>query len=424
MRKILILLVLLFQASVAFAVAKEEAQLIYYEGKVEAKRAQKEEWEDVKLNMMLYPKDRVKTRLQSKAELRLPDDSIFDIGENTIFDIQKLYVDKNSSVKNYSFKLFVGDLVGKIEKLKKGDTFEIETPVALVGFRGTTVLVRVKPNGETWVGMKSGRGYVRSVKTGGEQIIEENKYFSVGADGAFTGSGVLSGSELEHFENLEKSKDGVIKTMNLEEDTSPPVIKITTSEFGKKVTNDRNLRIVGVVTDKPAGGKNLKFFVNGQGVRLIAGIVNTSYILKEGENVLEFRAVDEAGNEGRETKTIYLDSRPPNLLSLSITPDPVNLEGSVEILIEAEDGFSDMEKNTTLTLYNPRGESYKLTAPYDYTTKKYVLVVRPSEYLGQMAEGMWKVSIELQDGLGNKSMKYFREFRVTDLPPSPPGNRR
>lgn len=418
------LLILLFQGGAAFAAVKEEAQLIYYEGKVEAKRAQKEEWEDVKLNMMLYPKDRVKTRLQSKAELRLPDDSIFDIGENTIFDIQKLYVDKDSTAKNYSFKLFVGDLVGKIEKLKKGDTFEIETPVALVGFRGTTVLVRVKPNGETWVGMRSGRGYVRSVKTGGEQVIEENKYFSVGADGAFTGSGVLSGSEIEHFENLEKVKDGVIKTMDLEEDTTPPVIKITTSEFGKKVTNERNLRIVGVVTDKPVGGRNLRFFVNGQGTRLIAGIVNTSYMLKEGENVLEFRAVDEAGNESREARTIYLDSRPPNLLSLSIAPDPVGLDGSVEILIEAEDGFSDMEKNTTLTLYNPSGESYKLTAPYDYTTKKYVLTIRPFEYVGQMAEGVWKVSVELQDGLGNKSMKYFREFKVIDLPPSPPNNRR
>ncbi|MFH1287242.1 MAG: FecR domain-containing protein, partial [bacterium] len=471
--------------------AKEEAQLIYYEGKVEAKRAQKEKWENVKLYMMLYPKDRVRTRLQSKVELKLPDNSIFDIGENTIFDIQKLFIDNNSNTKNYSFKLFVGDLVGKIGKLKKGDTFEIETPVALVGFRGTTVFIRVKPNGETWVGMKSGLGYIRSIKTGGEQVIEENKYFSLGTDGTFTGSGVLSGSDLEHFENLEKAKDELIKkggisppriisvekdknsasirgqadpgnmiymvssigqslttqsdengnfafTINFGEDTSPPMIKITTSGFGKKATNDRNLRIVGLVTDKSVGGtvnfsftavnkdgersiqtlykldtskENLKFFVNGREVRLIAGIVNTNYMLNEGENVLEFRAVDVSGNEGKETKIVHLDTRPPKLLSFNITPDPVKLEESVEILIEAEDGFSEMEKTTMLTLYNPRGESYKLTMPYDYTTKKYVLRIRPYEYLGQRAEGVWKVSVELQDDLGNKSMKYFRKFK-------------
>ncbi|MFH1288636.1 MAG: hypothetical protein ABII25_08075, partial [bacterium] len=260
-----------------------------------------------------------------------------------------------------------------------------------------------------------------------EQIIEENKYFSLGADGAFTGSGAFSGADVERFENLEKTKDELIEKEETDfaEDTSPPVIKITTSEFGKKVTNNRNLRIVGLVTDRPAGGKgNLRFFVNGREVRLIAGIVNTNYTLNEGENILEFRALDGAGNEGKETKTICLDTRPPNLLSLNITPDPVSLEGAVEILIEAEDGFSEMEKTTMLTLYNPRGESYKLTMPYDYTTKKYVLRIRPYEYLGQRAEGVWKVSVELQDDLGNKSMKYFRKFKVIDLPPAPPGNRR
>lgn len=479
---------------------KEEAQLIYYEGKAEAKRAQKQEWEDVKLKMMLYPKDRIRTRLKTKVELRLPDDSIFNIGENTTFDIQKLFTDNKSNTKKFSFKLFAGDLVGKIEKLKKGDTFEIETPVALVGFRGTTVFIHVEPNGETWIGLKSGLGYVRSIKTGGEQVIEENKYFLVGIDGAFIGSGVLSGSDFERFENLEKAKEELIKkgeinspkilsvendkgvasikgqadpgntinmvsstgqslttksdengnfnfTINTGEDTSPPIIKVTTSEFGKRATNNRNLRIVGLVTDRATGGninfsftsvnkdgeksiqtiykydvakEGLKFFINGQEIHLIAGIINTNYMLNEGKNILEFRAVDGAGNESRETRVVYLDTRPPNLTSFNITPNPVNIEESVEISVEADDEFSEMKKYINLTLFHQNGSSFQLVMQYDYSLKKYAITVTPYKFLGRKADGNWKVSVELEDMLGNKSMRYFREFKVNDLPPGPP----
>ncbi|MEW6088154.1 MAG: FecR domain-containing protein [bacterium] len=485
---------------------KDETQVIYYEGKAEAKRAQKEEWENVKLKMMLYPKDRVRTKLQSKVELKLPDNSIFNIGENTTFDIQKLFTDNTSGAKNYSFKLFVGDMVGNIEKLKKGDTFEIETPVALVGFRGTTVFIHVEPNGETWIGMRRGSGYIRSIKTGGEQVIEENFYFLLGTDGAFIGSGVLSGSDIDRFKNLEKIKGELIKKgevtppkiisvekdknlasikgqsdpastiylvsssgqslttaadengnftfkINFGEDTSPPVIKITTSEFGKKATNKRNLKIVGLVVDKFAAGvlnltftsmnkdgeksmqtpykldvskEGLKFFINGEESDVNAGVISTTYMLNEGRNVLEFRAVDGAGNEARETKIIYLDTMPPKILNFNVTPYNIKLEDTVEISIEAQDEVSEMKKNTLLTLTHPKGASFQLNMPYDYTLKRYTARLTPGEFvkndqfLTRRAEGQWKISAEPEDELGNKTPKRFGYFNVIDLPPPPP----
>ena len=505
MKKILVFLILLCQTNIIYTAdkVKEEAQLIYYEGKVETKREQKKEWKDVKLKMMFYPKDRIRTRLQSKAELKLPDNSIFSIGENTTFEIQKLFTDNKSNTRKFLFKLFSGDLVGKIEKLRKGDTFEIETPVALVGFRGTTVFMHVELNGETWIGMKSGSGYTRSIKTGAEKAILENNYLLMSTEGAFIGSGILSGSDLKRFEDLEKAGGELIKeggitppkilsvekekeavnikgkadpghTINMissigksmttksdesgnfsfivkiGEDKSPPVIKITTSEFGKRATNKRNIKIAGIVTDGYMGKINfifisvnkdgeksiqtaykldilkekLRFYVNNRRLHLSSGIINTSYMLNEGKNILEFRAVDGAENESKETRIVYLDTRAPHLISFNISPNPANMYDFVEILIEAEDEYSKMKKNLTLELFNRRGNSYQMVMPYDYTTKKYRIRMSVNKILGKRAEGNWKISVKLEDELGNRSMKYFREFMVIDLPPPPPNERR
>ena len=81
----------------------------------------------------------------------------------TKFDIKKL--EFTSKKKESSFHVFYGKIKGVVGKLKrKNDKFEIYTPTAVVGIRGTTFGVSVKTEDETKVAVFSGEVEVKNKK--------------------------------------------------------------------------------------------------------------------------------------------------------------------------------------------------------------------------------------------------------------------
>jgi len=85
-------------------------------------------------------------------------------------------------------------------------------------------------------------------------------------------------------------------------DTEPPPIKIGFPEDGQRFELKENQTVVIEGESEPKA----RVFINGRvTIADSEGFFSQRYYLSEGENLLEFKAVDEAGNESETTITVH-----------------------------------------------------------------------------------------------------------------------
>jgi len=68
-----------------------------------------------------------------------------EIREGSLFRINRSEIDPKTGDKTTLLDLAVGKLLAQVEKLQGDSRFEVRTPQALTGVRGTTFEVEVKP---------------------------------------------------------------------------------------------------------------------------------------------------------------------------------------------------------------------------------------------------------------------------------------
>ena len=168
---LLVLFALLVLGFTKNALAQErKATITYFEGGVEVLRAGEAKWTKAKIKMDLEAGDKLKTALASKCEITLEDGSTITVHENTTIDLKELFSEEGA--KKTKFKLWMGKVKVRAEKLKKGSSFQVETPTGLAGVRGTiwTIgydnLTRI-----TTVFVEEGEVYVRGINQGEEEEI-------------------------------------------------------------------------------------------------------------------------------------------------------------------------------------------------------------------------------------------------------------
>jgi hypothetical protein len=159
MRRI-VLLSLLMAFGVLFA---KDGKVIFVIGTVDVQRTNGN-WEKVNLNSTVYTGDRIRTRLQSRCEVELPDESTLEIEENTVFEVKEIEQEES---KEYSFFLWLGEVTAKFKKIVGANQKrEIESPSAVVAVRGTEFTVGVDQGENTRLSVKSGIVDYRSKATG------------------------------------------------------------------------------------------------------------------------------------------------------------------------------------------------------------------------------------------------------------------
>ena len=105
-------------------------------GDVELKHQNDLEWHRVNLEMDVLAGDVIKTKAESRLEIKLIDESILRIGENTAFEITEALV-QNKTKKIHS-TLKKGRIWANVAKLKgKNDEFQLKAPTAVCAVRGT-----------------------------------------------------------------------------------------------------------------------------------------------------------------------------------------------------------------------------------------------------------------------------------------------
>jgi len=179
MRKIIfsifIFFILISLISPSFA--QEVGKLTALQGRVDIMHEGKPPAVEAKLNQPVYLKDIIRTKTDSKAEVTFKDGTVIKIAQRSRVDISEYFTDGESLKARIELQRGrVGAYVSKesVEKISsspKANRFEVKTPLAVAGVRGTNFIVSHHINPTTTVLVLSGKVYVYNINLP-EQIVE------------------------------------------------------------------------------------------------------------------------------------------------------------------------------------------------------------------------------------------------------------
>lgn len=139
----------------------------------------------------IYEKDVLNTGSASAMIVKFIDDTELSMGENTSISMEQYSFDEEpDGIVGFAsrlFKGFVKMVTGKIVE-REPDSFNLKTPIATVGIRGTEFFAETLPEGEQ-IGVTSlGKGHVVELTSERDAttIKEEGYYVKVGPDGRFS----------------------------------------------------------------------------------------------------------------------------------------------------------------------------------------------------------------------------------------------
>lgn len=127
------------------------------------------------------------------------------------------------------------------------------------------------------------------------------------------------------------------KSTTFKVDTVPPVLNITSPTEGM-ITSTQSLTVSGTTNDATSSPVTVKISLNGadQGAVTVGGdgAFSKAVALAEGANVIVVTATDAAGKSSSVTRNVTLDTSVPQIVSATITPNPVDAGQTMLISVE------------------------------------------------------------------------------------------
>lgn len=127
------------------------------------------------------------------------------------------------------------------------------------------------------------------------------------------------------------------KSTSFTVDTIPPTLNVTSPTEGL-ITSTQSLTVSGTTNDATSSPVTVKISLNGadQGTITVEsnGSFSKSITLAEGENVIIVTATDAAGKSSSVTRNVTLDTSIPQIISATITPNPVDAGQTMLISVE------------------------------------------------------------------------------------------
>lgn len=127
------------------------------------------------------------------------------------------------------------------------------------------------------------------------------------------------------------------KSTTFKVDTIPPTLNVTSPTEGM-VTSTAALTVSGTTNDATSSPVTVKITLNDadQGAVTVGGdgAFSKAVTLKEGANVIVVTATDAAGKSSSVTRNVTLDTSVPQIVSATITPNPVDAGQTMLISVE------------------------------------------------------------------------------------------
>lgn len=122
-------------------------------------------------------------------------------------------------------------------------------------------------------------------------------------------------------------------------DTVPPVLNISNPVNGL-ITNNASLTVSGTTNDATSSPVSVIIKLNGtdQGtVTITSGSFSKAITLAQGSNTIVVRSTDSAGKYSEVTRTVTLDTTPPTISAITLTPNPVSTGATFTISVTVSD---------------------------------------------------------------------------------------
>jgi len=151
------------------------------------------------INDVLGEGDTIETGKDGIAEISFENGNGMNLKENTRITIIKLIQDPKTGQYENKFESSMGKIRARIEKLKEtNSTFEVKTPTAVCGARGTLMYVQVTP-GSTRVFFEGGVGYLNSLISSLQSSVDAGQSSYADNKGNISAPTTLSEQERENW---------------------------------------------------------------------------------------------------------------------------------------------------------------------------------------------------------------------------------
>lgn len=131
--------------------AKNDAsvEVVSVLGMVQSQKANSAEWTAVAIGTKLFSQDKIRTLIDSLAQLKYPDNTTLTLRENSLLTIQDISTDPKTGLSKRELKLSLGGMKYKVSKLdEKKSEFKIHSSTAIVGITGTEGSIKTEGDGK------------------------------------------------------------------------------------------------------------------------------------------------------------------------------------------------------------------------------------------------------------------------------------
>ncbi len=177
---------LIASASVSLYAQEAVGKVISLEGIVEARLNESGAWRTLSGKSDIYEKDTIKTGENSKVNIFFVDETNVSVGPETTIKIEKLFCSPAQNHREGKLSVIAGKARFDVGKLfSKDSSFEVRTPTAVAGVKGTSFIVHVTSEQMTQLIGLSGVVTITSIspEIGGEMLLTSGFIISV-EDGA------------------------------------------------------------------------------------------------------------------------------------------------------------------------------------------------------------------------------------------------
>jgi outer membrane protein assembly factor BamB len=113
------------------------------------------DWQPAEIGTGLTEAASLKTGTESLCELQLGSTALVRIAENTVVALNELTLEPRKS--QVSIGMIVGTVVCKVNALTTGERFQVSTPSAVCGVRGTEFVVNINDQNQLLLGVQKGQ---------------------------------------------------------------------------------------------------------------------------------------------------------------------------------------------------------------------------------------------------------------------------
>lgn len=136
---------LLWTASALGAFRPVEARIAYLKGRAEVQKSGTAQWTPAAIKMQLGAGDKVATQEGAELEIRLDDGSVLKMRDRGLLAIDRMEKQRKPLTTITSLQAVSGKILGCVRKLASRESkFNISTPTAVAGIRGTVFAVFVE----------------------------------------------------------------------------------------------------------------------------------------------------------------------------------------------------------------------------------------------------------------------------------------